>query len=174
MLAILGCAATDDVESTRPAEQSTTSPGGDTVSLQQSMNVVTRGSYGKLAEDVESGRRRAPFVEVARNESELATLWNEYIGEGERPPVDLEGSIVVFLLMPPQPTGGYGIEPNGVAINGTTLEVDATLHQPGQTDIVTQAFTAPFAVIEVDGIDSGVDRVVWMNEGRPLATKMLD
>lgn len=138
------------------------------------MNVISTGSYGKLAEDVESGRRRAPFIEVARTTDELDSLWNQYIGEGDRPAVDFDENLVVLLLMPPQTTGGYGIEPKGTRYLAGTLEVDATLHQPGQGAMVTQAFTAPYAVIEVSGIDGAVDKVVWVNEGRPLATRILE
>ncbi len=169
----VGCAAADDSSAVAgevpPASQTEAQP-----ETGAPMNVISTGSYGKLAEDIESGRRRAPFIEVARTPDELDSLWNQYIAEGEQPSVDFDQSIVVFLLMPPQSTGGYGIEPKGAKLVAGTLEVDATLHQPGQGDMVTQAFTAPYAVLEVGGLDEPVDKVVWMNEGRPLATRMLE
>lgn len=171
---VFGCAAADDGESNRTADRSPAGQTDDQLDTRMTMNVISSGSYGKMAENIDSGGRSAPFIEVARNQSELASLWSQYIGEGERPEIDFEGSLVVFLLLPPQPTGGYGIEPNDTALSGRTLEVDATLHRPGQGQMVTQAFTAPYAVIEIEGVAAGVEKVVWMNQGRALATKIVE
>ena len=173
LFAVFGCAAADDTGISTGADDPTAERGDDQMSEQPSMEVIARGSYGALAQQIE-GRRRAPFIEVARNPEELKSLWDQFIGEGEMPQTDLSGSMMVFLLMPAQPTGGYGIEPHGVSVNEGTIEVNATLHQPGQTDIVTQAFTAPYAVVEIEGTGTGLEKVVWINEGRPLATKMLE
>lgn len=172
-LLAFGCAAADD-SAESGAESRSESRTHDQTSTGPTMNVISRGSYGKMAENVDSGRRRAPFVEVATNQSRYEELWSQYIAETERPEITFGNSVVVFLLMPPQPTGGYGIEPKGVARSGDTIEIDATLHQPGQRDIVTQAFTAPYAVIEVDDVNGDLGKVVWINEGRPLATKMIE
>lgn len=137
------------------------------------MNVISRGSYGKLARDINSGREEAPFIEVARDQGSLTRLWNQYIAEGEQPEVSFDRSIVVFLLLPPRPTGGYGVEPKDARISGRTLEVNATLQEPGQRDIVTQAFTAPYAVIRIDGLETGVEEVLWKDGERTVATTIV-
>lgn len=171
---VLGCAAADDAEANGTAERPPASHTDEQLDTRATMNVISTGSYGKLAQNIDSGRRSAPSIEVARSQSELATFWNQYIGEGDLPEIDFESSLAVFLLLPPQPTGGYGIEPHDTSMSGGTLEVDATLHQPGQGTMVTQAFTAPYAVIEIKGVTSGVEKVVWMNQGRALATRIVE
>lgn len=133
------------------------------------MNILSRGSYGRMAENVDAPGRRAPFVEVAGDQAEMEALWAQYVAEDGSPTVSFDGTIVVFLLMPPQPTGGYGIEPETVAVSGSTAEVHAKLRQPGEGAITTQAFTAPYAVIEVTGAGA-VERVEWINQGRLLAS----
>lgn len=173
-LSVFGCAAADDAEVNRTADRPPASQTDEQLDTQMTMNVISSGSYGKMAENIDSGPGSTPFIEVARNQSELASLWSQYIAQGDRPEIDFEGSLVVFLLLPPQPTGGYGIEPHDISPAGSTLEVDATLHQPGQGTMVTQAFTAPYAVIEIENVAAGVEKVVWMNQGRVLATKIVE
>lgn len=138
------------------------------------MKVISSGSYGKLAQDIDSRRGEAPFIEVARDQGSLTRLWNRYIAEGEQPEVSFDRSIVVFLLLPPRPTGGYGIEPKDSRLAGSTLELNAALREPGERDIVTQAFTAPYAVVRIDGLDAGVEKVLWKDEERTVATETLE
>lgn len=167
-----GCIAADGPGSSDSTGPPALGSGADETG-QIDMRVVKRGTYGKMAEEIDSGRRRAPFIEVARDGDELAALWHRYIEDGEVPDVSFDESMVVFLLMPPQPTGGYGVEPKGVSVSDGTVRVDATLHQPGQDDVVTQAFTAPYAVVDVEKAGE-VGTVVWINQGRPLATKRIE
>lgn len=87
--------------------------------------------------------------------------------------MSFDRSIVVFLLLPPRPTGGYAIEPKDASLAGSTLEVKAALREPGERDIVTQAFTAPYAVIRIDGLDAGVEKIVWKDGERTVATEMV-
>lgn len=165
----VGCAATDDTAPTGSRSTETTGQVEGGVE----MNVVTRGSYGRLAEASE-GRRRAPFIEVAASRADLESLWRRYVSESEPvPDVSLDDSVVVFLLLPQQSTGGYGIEPHGVEVEGGTLRIDATLHQPGQGDITTQALTAPYAVIEIEGAEAARS-IEWVNQGRLLASTVID
>lgn len=171
VLATAGCAVPDpggNSEITTGAPSSEASRGAGT---EVSMKVLTRGSYGKMAQEVGSGRREPAFVEVATTRRELEALWSRYIQE-PLPEVSFDHSIVLFLLLPPRPTGGYGIEPNDVSVEGRTVRIDATLHEPGQGDIVTQAFTAPYAVIEIEGVGE-VDEIVWRSNGRTEVTKEL-
>ncbi|MBW3671345.1 MAG: hypothetical protein KY432_06695, partial [Acidobacteria bacterium] len=136
LFAILGCAVADDGEPQRAGDRAPAGQTGDQTDSRMSMKVISRGSYGKLARDIDSGRGEAPFLEVARDQGSLTRLWNRYIAEGEQPEVSFDRSIVVFLLLPPRPTGGYGIEPKDARMAGDTLEVNAALREPDPRDIV--------------------------------------
>lgn len=133
--------------------------------------VIQTGSYGAASAgnvDDDSGRR-APFVEIARDAKSYSALWNQHIDASAPPVVDFTRETAVFLLLPPRPTGGYGIKVEDVTLEGATATVAADLEEPGPGQMVTQAFTAPFAVIAVGR--SGVTGVEWMNHGRLLATR---
>ncbi len=168
-----GCAMAPESEpvAQEPQNAIADDAGGSGTAGGVSMNILRTGTLGRLASGESDGGRRAPWVEVATTPEQYRNLWSQYVSDQPAPEVNLSGSAVIFLLLGPQSTGGYAIEPHGVSREGSTLQVDATLHQPGQGSIVTQAFTAPFAVLSVSTNDfSTVD---WMNQGRLLARKSM-
>jgi len=137
--------------------------------------VITRGTQGRSASAHKSARRRAPWIEVAKDTDSLAKHWNRYIpGEPDEKEIDFESQLVVFLLLGPQPTGGYAIEPIDVSISDRVMRVRARLVQPmAPGDSTLQVITAPYAVLEAPAND--IDRIEWIDaDGRLLATKALE
>ncbi|HUO85403.1 MAG TPA: protease complex subunit PrcB family protein [Thermoanaerobaculia bacterium] len=156
-----------------PASNDAEHGGEETESPMQSeavdFSLIEKGAYGKAARsDVE---RTAPFVEVATSDGEFSRLWREHISD-QVPSMDLSDAAAVFLLVGPRSTGGYSIEPRWVRREENALLVGADLNEPGPGDMVTQAFTAPFAVIRVTA--RGFDRVDWVRDDQVLARKNLD
>jgi len=133
--------------------------------------VLRRGSDGRAASGDVTAGRRAPFVEVATGDDGYRRLWDEHINDSTPPPVDFSRSLVVFLILPPQPTGGYSIDPVSYEVDGSTLRIEANLRRPGKGSIVTQAFTAPYAVFAIP--HRGIEQVDWINEGRLLARRKI-
>ena len=127
--------------------------------------VLQSGTFGMAAQG-DVGRRRAPWVEVATDHESYSSIWTANVGEGNPPAVDFGSNSVVFLLMGPQPTGGYWIKYLSTELENGTLQVAADLQQPGQGDMVTQAFTAPYIVLRVEDREFTV--VEWINQGRLL------
>lgn len=138
------------------------------------MKVVATGAYGALATgDVEKTGRRAPWIEVATDRTAFSRIWARTIGLAEAPEVDFESRIAVLLLLPLQRTGGYAIEPHRArGVEGDVLEIDATLIEPTEGAMTTQALTSPFAVIEVERFR--FQRIDWLSEGRLVARKEID
>ena len=79
--------------------------------------------------------------------------------------------MAIFLLLGPQSTGGYAIEPQDVTIDGKVMKVHARLVQPMKPDDFTiQVITAPYAVVRAPATD--FERVEWVDaDGRLLATR---
>lgn len=135
--------------------------------------VVASGTAGRLASSEEdSGRRRAPWVEVAENRDEFVDLWNRFIpGDAAADRIDFEKDLGVFLLLGPQSTGGYAIEPFDVTVEGQVIKVRATLVQPMKPDDFTaQSISAPYAVVRAPRV--AFERIEWIDgDGRLLATR---
>ena len=108
------------------------------------------------------------------DEDELADLWEQFI-PGEAPAtIDFSSSVVVFLLLGQQPTGGYAIEPERVEIDGDRALVHAKLVQPmTPEDVTPQVMTAPYAVVKVES--RAIKKIEWINaDGRLTATKIIE
>lgn len=162
LLALTGCIPV------RPAD---TRAETSTVPGTTSYRVLQTGAYGAASEgdvDNESGRR-APFVEIASDAKRYAALWSQYIDDKQPPSIDFAKESAVFLLLPPRATGGYAILVRDVTLDGSTATVAADLQEPKAGQMVTQAFTAPFAVLAV--AKANVRDVEWMNQGRLLARR---
>lgn len=171
-VAFLACTSSDAPETATSIETANTTtaspsePAAPAAAREGDVRVLDTGSYGAAATG-DTGGRRAPFVLVARDVEEFARLWGEHVGNKQLPAVDFSRERAVFLLMGPQSTGGYSIELHDAERDGDRLRIDATVHHPSSDSIVTQAFTAPYAVIAVR--DRGFRSVEWMNERRLLA-----
>lgn len=138
------------------------------------MKVLATGAYGALATgNVEKTGRRVPWIEVATDRTTFSQMWASTIGLADVPDVDFESRIAVLLLLPLQRTGGYAIEPHGArVVEGDVLEIDATLIEPAEGAMTTQALTSPFAVIEVERLR--FQRIDWLSEGRLVARREID
>lgn len=137
--------------------------------------VVASGTTGRLASSDAPARRRAPWIELATDRETFEQLWNQYVpGEPSESPSEtaFESAQVVFLLLGPQQTGGYAIEPLDVTAKGGILRVRARLIQPmSPDDFTTEAVTAPYAVITAPG--GTWERIDWIDsDGRLLATRI--
>lgn len=130
------------------------------------MRVIASGSYARAASAGTSSSAAASTA-LARNDAEYQQLWRSLIGEAAPPPVDFTHESVVFLLSGRHSTGGYSITPKGVALNGKTLQVDATAAAPGPRTITTMAISAPYSVVAVTRGD--YDVAEWRSEGRVMA-----
>lgn len=135
---------------------------------------ITSGTSGRLASSENPGRRRAPWIEVATDHDRFIELWQRYVPgdpEAGARQVVFERNLAVFLLLGPQSTGGYAIEPIDVEVEGGVIRVHAKLVQPMTPgDFTTQAITAPYAVVRAPAIP--FDRIEWVDaDGRILATR---
>ena len=136
--------------------------------------LLKKGTNGVPARDAgEGGRRRAPWIELAADKTAFEELWKREIPDlpGE---VDFRSETAVFLLLGVQSTGGYAIEPISVdPPDEGVVRVHARLVQPMGDEPVTEAFTAPFAVIAVHARE--ISKVEWVNDdGRLLATRIVE
>jgi hypothetical protein len=120
--------------------------------------VLDTGAYG-VAATAEAGSARDARVLVASSAGEFAALWRETVGDAPLPPVDFARESAVFLLLGQRTTGGWSVEPAGVAVDGDSVDVTAAIGRPAPGGITTMAFTAPFAVIAVG--KPGLERAVW-------------
>lgn len=139
--------------------------------------VIAAGTQGRLASSEPEGRRRAPWIETAVTRQEFIGHWNEYVpGKPDNvlQTIDFATERAIFLLLGPQQTGGYAIEPFDVKVEGTTIRVHAKLVQPmSPDDFVTQAITAPYAVVR--GPSGTHEKIEWVDaDGRLLATRIIE
>lgn len=118
-----------------------------------SMRVLTSGEYG-------ASQAESPRAIAAKSADELRTVWQEHIGPNEPlPQADFATESLVILVAGLRRSGGYGIEPRGVTLDGRTLVVDAAIKTPPPGSMTTQALTSPYAVIAVD--TKSFDDVRW-------------
>lgn len=172
-LLLAACTSADDSETgTRDSLNGTITaapvegvPADGSADGEGEMTVLEKGNHARGAS---AGGRRAPFIEVASSEERYAALWERYVGRPERPHVDLSSDTVIFLLAGPRPTGGYSIDVRSFERRDATAVLHADLIEPGPDDIVTQAFTFPFAIVAVSMDDP--EHVEWHNRGRLLAS----
>lgn len=140
----------------------------------KSWRLLKKGTDGVPARNgEEGGRRRAPWIELAADKATFEELWNREV-PGQPGDVDFRSETAVFLLLGVQSTGGYAIEPISVDPPAEgVIRVHARLVQPMGDEPVTQAFTAPFAVIAVHTRE--IAKVEWVNDdGRLLATRIVE
>lgn len=130
--------------------------------------LLEKGGYGMAAQAADV-RVTNPSVEVATSAAEYSALWRTHIGDSQLPHVDFSKESVVFLLMGARSTGGYGVAPKAVKLDGATAVVTAEMIRPGKGDMTTQAFTAPFAVIAIES--TNVQSVEWHDAAGQVAVE---
>lgn len=139
---------------TAPADSPVAEGGGPVT-----FRVLESGSYG-IAANAEAGTERDARVFVARDPARYATLWREHVDDSGAPPhVDFARESAVFLLLGQRSTGGWGVAPQAVAVEGTSVTVTAPIRRPEPGGVATMAFSAPFAVIAVGR--AGLTGATW-------------
>jgi hypothetical protein len=169
ILMAAGCVVPDG-EQVTPPNEAASPPAEKEVRVDTTIpwELLESGAHGRTAESGNLDDSRSPWIEVATSQSELETLWKRLVGERPIPSVTFDETVVVFLLLPPQRTAGYSIEPHEVRRTDGTLEIDATFHRPGEGDILAQVITAPYAVLKVE-TPSPPASAVWYDAGTELA-----
>ncbi len=134
------------------------------------MRVLKKGTAGREASG-EPGRRRGPWIEVASDKAAYEAIWNREIPGNPDTSIAFERETAVFLLLGPQQTGGYAIEPISVELGEGWIKVHAKLIQPMTEQAAIDVITAPFAVLAV--ASRGATKIEWIDaDGRLLATKL--
>lgn len=122
--------------------------------------VLETGSYAEAA-SAEAGTLGEASIHVASSDAEYRELWRRHISaRSEPPPADFARESVVFLLVGQRSTGGWGVEPEAVSVNGDEVELVAPVSKPERGGVVTMAFSAPFAVVAVER--PGLAEAVWV------------
>ena len=127
--------------------------------------VLGTGGYAAAAGD--EARRVPARVYVASSQAEASQRWTTLIGSVAMPSVDFAKESVVFLMLGMRSTGGYAVVPEAVTVKGDGVTVTAQTQSPARGDIVTQAFSAPYAVIAVGR--PGIHSAVWVSAGKVVA-----
>lgn len=130
--------------------------------------ILASGSHSGAASAGEP-QKSAPRVEIARSQEEYERLWDRLIRNGERPPAAFDEESVIFLLGGVQSTGGYRIDPRDVELEGDRLIMDVRVEGPPPGAIVTQAFTAPWALVAVNRRE--FVEAQWVEDGRVVARR---
>lgn len=91
--------------------------------------------------------------QVIREPGTWADVWQQ-LHEGrspvpERPAVDFHDSMVILAAMGSRPTGGYGIAVESVLRDGATVYVVVVEASPGDSCVVTHAFTRPASAVRL-------------------------
>lgn len=103
-----------------------------------------------------------PAREIVRTQEAWEKLWKSHRanvkgGDPNPPKVDWAKEMVVAIFMGARPTGGYAVRVRSVVEEKEKLVVTLSERKPGPTDLVTQAFTAPFCVVAVARSDKPVE-----------------
>jgi hypothetical protein len=124
------------------------------------MRVLQSGSNAAMNGDT-------PRVEIARDASTYQRLWGFLVGAGTPPPaLDFSRETAVFLLLGTRNTGGYGITPKNVTLEGDVAVIEAEVTSPPRGSMVTQVITAPFAVVAITS--PNIANARWSNNGRVI------
>jgi hypothetical protein len=90
---------------------------------------------------------------VVRDAATWASTWQQIVSRIQPPPpvpmVDFASNLVIVAAMGTKPTGGYSIDVDNVRISGPDASISVTEQSPGSGCVVTQAETAPVAVVLV-------------------------
>jgi len=73
-----------------------------------------------------------------------------------------EKAVFLFWSLGEKPTGGYAVRITEVTLAGQALQVAATITEPAEDAMVTQALTHPYAVAAVEHVD--YESVEWTGD----------
>lgn len=143
-------------------------PGSaDNGNSELSWRILASGGSSRAASGENPGSEEVPRLVIARSQQEYGLLWTRYIGEETRPPAAFDEETVVFLLGAVRPTGGYEIDPRAVEMEGDRLIINAEIDGPPPGSMVTQAITAPWAVVAVNRRE--FVEAQWFHDGALVA-----
>ena len=133
-----------------------------------SYRVVATGAYGTAAL-AEGDSARNSRLAIATAQAEYESLWRAHVGEQAPPSIDFAHESAVFLLLGQRTTGGWGVLPSSVAVEGNLAIVTAAVERPQPGGVATMALSAPFAVLAVG--KPGLGEARWKEpDGRVVAT----
>jgi hypothetical protein len=104
--------------------------------------VLDRGHRSDL--DVEH-----PTLLVAADASAWGRVWRDHAG-GDGPAVDWAAEWAALLLVGTRPTGGYGVEVEGIEAEGEGPLLRYRETGPGDEDVVIQSLTQPWLAVAVE------------------------
>lgn len=141
------------IQRTVPVDASAYSPPSD----ERIFDVVARGQQG---EDPDEDR----FVLLPDRDA-LRAFWNDVHASSFTPPpvpdVRFGRETLIGIRLSQRPSGGYGIEIEGVTRDDGDVYVDVRLTEPGPDEVATTALTTPWVLVRVLGVDA---RVVWFRD----------
>ncbi len=119
---------------------------------------VETAAEGKNVRTLLQGSRsgiRTARREVVKSQAEWEKLWKLHLAgkiqnpAPEPPKVNWEKELVLAVFLGARPTGGYAVQIEGARAEKGKLVVTLSERKPGPSDLVTQAFTAPFHMVAV-------------------------
>lgn len=106
-----------------------------------------------LAQGNQAATGESPEFHVAASEDQLHRLWNRAYGRQLNVPtvprIDFRRDTVVAFFLGQKPTGGYGVDVQGVTIEGNEVYISVRISEPAEDAIVTQALTSPWVMVRV-------------------------
>ncbi len=115
--------------------------------LNTSVNMISSGSQSQFqGTDLETRLDSTP--------EDFAATW-ALVSGGQIPAqaapfVDFTRSRVVTVFLGQKSTGGYGLQLLNASLNGDTLTLQLETSEPAPGRLLTQAFTSPYLMLEVD------------------------
>ena len=122
------------------SEQNTIQSNGKPHTINVPCELLTNGTLFK-------GR----IPPIIRDQGALNNLYSVLYGNSLKAPIiDFSKKTVVTAAAGPFNTGGYSVVPVSAIKTGTVVNIIFEVKSPAPTDMVTQAFTHPYAVVSVD------------------------
>ncbi|MFO7929283.1 MAG: protease complex subunit PrcB family protein [Candidatus Humimicrobiaceae bacterium] len=97
-----------------------------------------------------------PSYYVIKDEERLKEVWDK-IGEGNAAEVDFNQNMVIAVFQGEQSTGGFEIKVNEIVETKENLNVYVKEIVPDPSDIVTQALSSPYHIVELERIEKKVE-----------------
>ena len=99
---------------------------------------------------------------VRRTQEAWEKLWKSHRanvkgGDPNPPKVDWAKEMVLAVYMGARPTGGYAVRIPSVTEEKEKLVAAVAERKPGPTELVSQAFTAPFTLVAVAKSEKAVE-----------------
>ena len=110
-------------------------------------------TWEELARGNQASGGEGPRFFVATSQEELETFWDLAYGNLLTPPdvpdVDFSAESVAGMFLGQQPTGGYGVSVQEVALEDGEVYLQVDVTEPPQGAITTQALTNPWVMARV-------------------------